>query len=185
MDLTAASLYQAQIARGIADALSIPLILVHVIEPLEGPLTTRPHVASIETNRRAAAEEGLDELLATIPRRLHPEALVVYGDPAEEVAKVTRDRQAGLVVMGLHGSPILGPRMVCGDVPAALRVADSGSRASTEARRTIHGVTSTSRRVDLGSVDESGMMLTIKAALKGVRMIPRLERSGWCLRGAS
>ena len=111
VDLTAASIYQTQVARGIADALSIPLILVHVIEPLKGPLTTRPHLASIETNRRAAAEEGLDELLATIPRRLHPEALVVYGDPAEEVVKVTRDRQAGLVVMGLHGSPLLGPRM--------------------------------------------------------------------------
>jgi len=111
VDVTSASLHQTQIARGIADALSIPLILVHVIEPLRGPLTTRPHVASIETNRRATAEEGLDELLATIPRRLHPEALVVYGDPAEEVAKVTRDRQAGLVVMGLHGSPLLGPRM--------------------------------------------------------------------------
>jgi Universal stress protein family len=35
----------------------------------------------------------------------------VYGDPAEELAKVARDRQAGLVVMGLHGSPLLGPRM--------------------------------------------------------------------------
>ena len=32
-------------------------------------------------------------------------------DPAEELAKVARDRQAGLVVMGLHGSPLLGPRM--------------------------------------------------------------------------
>ena len=39
------------------------------------------------------------------------ESLVVFGDPAEEAAKVVRDRQAGLVVMGLHGSPLLGPRM--------------------------------------------------------------------------
>ena len=31
--------------------------------------------------------------------------------PAEEIAKVVRNRQAGLVVMGLHGTPPLGPRM--------------------------------------------------------------------------
>ena len=46
-----------------------------------------------------------------IARRLQPEALVAYGDPAEELAKVAHDRQAGLVVMGVHGSPLLGPRM--------------------------------------------------------------------------
>ena len=49
--------------------------------------------------------------MATVPRHLHAEALVAYGDPAEEIAKVTRDRQAGLIVIGLHGSPMLGPRM--------------------------------------------------------------------------
>jgi nucleotide-binding universal stress UspA family protein len=111
VDLSNASLHQAQIARGIAEALGVPLILVHVIEPLRSRLTNRPQVASIEANRRAEAEDGLDELLTTIPRRLHPEALVAYGDPAEELAKVARDRQAGLIVMGLHGSPLLGPRM--------------------------------------------------------------------------
>ena len=47
--------------------LPMPMILVHVIEPLKSRLTTRPHVASIEADRRAAAEDGLSELLATIP----------------------------------------------------------------------------------------------------------------------
>jgi nucleotide-binding universal stress UspA family protein len=37
--------------------------------------------------------------------------LVVYGEPAEEIAKVASDRDAGLIVMGLHSSPVLGPRM--------------------------------------------------------------------------
>ncbi len=35
----------------------------------------------------------------------------MHGDPAEEIAKLARDRHAGLIVMGLHGSPLLGPRM--------------------------------------------------------------------------
>ena len=39
------------------------------------------------------------------------ESLVAFGDPAEEIAKLARERQAGLIVIGLHGSPMLGPRM--------------------------------------------------------------------------
>jgi nucleotide-binding universal stress UspA family protein len=111
VDLSTASLHQTQVARELAEALSLPLILVHVIEPLKSRLAARLHVAGIEADRRAVAEEGLGELLATLPLRLHTEGLVVYGDPAEELAKVARDRQAGLMVMGLHGSPLTGPRM--------------------------------------------------------------------------
>lgn len=111
VDLTAASLPQVQAARSLAEALTLPLILVNVVEPLKTRLAARLNLAGVEADRRAVAEDGLNELLSTLPRRLHPEALVVYGDPAEELAKVARDRQAGLIVMGLHGSPLLGPRM--------------------------------------------------------------------------
>jgi nucleotide-binding universal stress UspA family protein len=111
VDLSAASMHQTQVARGIAEALSVPLIMVHVVEPLKSRLAARLHGSSVESNRRSLAEDRLNELLATVPRRLHTEALVAYGDPAEEVAKVAHDRQANLIVMGLHGSPLLGPRM--------------------------------------------------------------------------
>jgi nucleotide-binding universal stress UspA family protein len=111
VDLSAASQRQTQIARQLAEALGVPMILVHVIEPLKSPLAARLHLAGLEADRRAQAEDGLAELIATLPPQLHPEALVAYGDPAEELAKVARDRHAGLVVMGLHGSPLLGPRM--------------------------------------------------------------------------
>jgi universal stress protein A len=77
----------------------------------EGPLAQKLHLSGIELERKTRAEDALAELLATVPRQLHPEALVAYGDPAEEIAKIARDRRAGLVVIGLHGSPMLGPRM--------------------------------------------------------------------------
>lgn len=109
VDLSPASFYQIQVARGLAEAVGLSLILVHVIEPLKARLAAQ--LASIESNRRADAEDGLGALIATIPLRFNPEALVAYGDPAEELAKIARDRQAGLIVMGLHGSPLLGPRM--------------------------------------------------------------------------
>jgi nucleotide-binding universal stress UspA family protein len=111
VDLSPASWHQTQVARGLAEALGLPIVLVHVIEPVRSRLAARLNVAGLDSDRRSVAEDGLSELLATIPRRLKPEALVVHGDPAEEAAKVVRDRHAGLVVIGLHGSPLLGPRM--------------------------------------------------------------------------
>ena len=111
VDLSAASAHQIEVARGIASALAVPLILVHVVEPLRSRFAARLHLAGIDGDRRAEAEDALQELLARASYPGHAEALVAYGDPAEEIAKVARDRQAGLIVMGLHGSPLLGPRM--------------------------------------------------------------------------
>jgi universal stress protein A len=113
VDLSPASAHQTRVAGGLAEALSLPLILLHVIEPVRSRLAARLNLTGVEANRRAAAEESLDGLLAIIPPSVRPktEALIVSGDPAEEAAKVVHDRQAGLVVMGLHGSPLIGPRM--------------------------------------------------------------------------
>jgi nucleotide-binding universal stress UspA family protein len=111
VDLSAASSAQTKIAATIADALDLPAILAYVIEPIRTPLTARLHVAGIQGNRRAVADDRLRELLAAFPERLHSEALLAYGDPAEELAKVAGDRDVGLIVVGLHGSPLFGPRM--------------------------------------------------------------------------
>ena len=111
IDLSVASGHQTDVARGLAEALGLPLLFVHVIEPVRSWVASRLRIAGIEADRRAMADEGLSDLLASSPPRLHEEALVVYGDPAEELAKVAHDRQVGLVVMGLHGSDLLGPRM--------------------------------------------------------------------------
>jgi nucleotide-binding universal stress UspA family protein len=112
VDLSPASRHQAAIAAGLSDAVGgVPLILVHVIEPVKTRLAARLHLPGIEADRRAVAEDALQEITASLPPRVHSEALVAYGDPAEELAKVAHDRGAGLVVMGLHGSPLMGPRM--------------------------------------------------------------------------
>ena len=111
VDLSPASKHQAVVAAGLAGAVGVPLILVHVIEPVKSRLAARVQLAGLDSDRRAVAEEGLQQIVAALPASLRPEPLVVYGDPAEELAKVAHDRQAGLVVMGLHGSPLLGPRM--------------------------------------------------------------------------
>jgi nucleotide-binding universal stress UspA family protein len=111
VDLSEASRDQTEIARRLCEALGVPLLVAHVIEPVKSRLATRLHVSGIEANRRSVAEERLNELLAAVPPSVHPEALLAYGDPAEELVKLARDRDAGLIVVGLHGSPLLGPRM--------------------------------------------------------------------------
>jgi nucleotide-binding universal stress UspA family protein len=111
VDLSSASPHQIRVACGLADAVNLPIVIVHVIEPVRSRVLAPLNLTGLDSNRRAAAEEGLEKLVATIPPRLRPEALIVFGDPAEEAAKVVRDRHAGIVVMGLHGSPLLGPRM--------------------------------------------------------------------------
>ena len=116
VDLSPASRHQTQVAQGLAEALGVPLILVHVIEPLKSRLAARLHVAGIEADRRAVAEDGLSELVATVPPRVHREALVAYGDPAEELAKVARDRHAGLVRDGSARFATAGSAHGLGDV---------------------------------------------------------------------
>jgi nucleotide-binding universal stress UspA family protein len=111
VDLSPASRHQAAVAAGLAEAAGVPLILVHVIEPVKTRLAARLHLAGIEAERRAVAEDALLAILTSFRPEVHAEALVAYGDPAEELAKVAQDRRAGLVIMGLHGSPVTGPRM--------------------------------------------------------------------------
>lgn len=111
VDLSPASGYQLKVAEGLATALGVPIILTHVVEPLRSRFASRIHLHGLEADRRAQAEDALSELAGKISSKLSVEALVPYGDPAEEIANVARDRQVGIVLMGLHGSPLLGPRM--------------------------------------------------------------------------
>lgn len=113
VDLTPASVHQIRVAGGLAEAFNLPLVLLHVVEPLGSRLFNHVKPRDFESNRKAAAEERLEVLRAINPAHVRDktEVVIVYGNPAEEAAKVIRDRHAGLVVMGLHSSPLLGPRM--------------------------------------------------------------------------
>jgi nucleotide-binding universal stress UspA family protein len=74
-------------------------------------LTAHAALSPIEAEQRHRVEVELEGASRSIASAMKPEALVAYGEPAEEIAKVANDRDAGLIVMGLHSSPVLGPRM--------------------------------------------------------------------------
>ena len=111
VDLTAATPQQLAIAGSIAAAWSLPVLVLHVVEPVRAMAAAQSRLPKIDAERRHRAERELEAAISAMPATLHAETLVAYGEPAEEIAKVAADRGAGLIVLGLHSSPITGPRM--------------------------------------------------------------------------
>jgi nucleotide-binding universal stress UspA family protein len=111
VDLTQASAHQLSVARGIAMAISARLLAVHVLEPLFVPHLLRVALPGAEHMRRSQAEEKLAGFVASIDGAHAPESMVLLGEPSEEIVKLADARGAGLIVMGLHSSGLLGPRM--------------------------------------------------------------------------
>ena len=100
---------QLTTVRAIASALGVPAILLHVVEPVRAVLPKGDYyLPSIERERRARAEA---ELAAIAAGAAGVEPLIAYGEAAEEIVKVARDRGVGLIVMHLQGSKLPGARI--------------------------------------------------------------------------
>ena len=111
VDLVTPPTRQVRVASSIAAALGTPLLLLHVLEPLRTPVPVQMPLPNVDVERRAQADHTLGEVAATIGSGVKVEALTAFGDSAEEIAKIASDRQVGLLVMGLHASPLTGARM--------------------------------------------------------------------------
>ena len=111
VDLTAASENQVQIAGALASAVDVPLLLAHVVEPVRLPGLPTLGRLPVDGERRARSEQALQELTAAVHQGVRSEALTAFGDPAEEIAKIAKERHVGLIVIGLHASALAGPRM--------------------------------------------------------------------------
>lgn len=111
LDLSDASAHQAQVAGRIAGMLSIPLVLAHVLEPIFVPYNIRVAISGVDAARREQAEERMSAIASGLPADVKRETLILVGDPSEEITKLADARHASLIVMGLHSSGMLGPRM--------------------------------------------------------------------------
>ncbi len=111
VDFTNASPHQIRIAAGVANALSTPLVLVHVLEPLWIYRGLEAVSKDLHDKRRSRATDALAALLPSDLSPHPPEAVLLEGDPASEIARLARDRNIGAIVMGLHSTSVLGPRM--------------------------------------------------------------------------
>jgi nucleotide-binding universal stress UspA family protein len=111
VDLSPASQRQVAVAAQIATSLSAPVVVPYVIEPVFVPPSVLWAVSGLESDRRAEAEASLRDLVRAAASERSVETLVLTGDASEEIAKLAAARNAGLIVMGLHSSALLGPRM--------------------------------------------------------------------------
>ena len=111
VDLSDAMNQSIQIARGLGEILGAQLLVAHVIEPVRTMVPGHAYAASVDSERRDRAEQRIQQFVDTLPASPRIECLVAFGDPAEEIAKIAGDRQAALIVMGLHASAATGVRM--------------------------------------------------------------------------
>jgi nucleotide-binding universal stress UspA family protein len=111
VDLTTASTRQVTVAAAIASALSVPLMLTHVLAPVGAAVGSRWVAPDLDSVRIKSTQEQLAEIQSSIASTVRTESLVVSGEPSEEIIKVADSRGAKLIVMGLHSSGVLGPRM--------------------------------------------------------------------------
>lgn len=111
VDFTSASFHQLSIANSLAIGLSARLIAVHVLEPLFVPQRVRLALSGAEHARRSQAEDKLAAVVAAVGARQRSESMVLVGEPSEEIVKLAKARNIGLIVMGLHSSGAFGPRM--------------------------------------------------------------------------
>ena len=109
IDLAGAPAHQVKIAMAVADRLASALLVTHVVEPTRLPFRRRADGPKLDAERRAQAQETLDSLVANHAPGDRVETLVAYGDPAEEIVRIAKDRHAGLIVMPLSIDRAKGP----------------------------------------------------------------------------
>ena len=89
--------------------LKLPLLFAHVVEPLDPPAEL--DLPELTAEQLIRARIAIATMTKAIPASTMRDAVVEVGDAAGAIARLARDRHAGLMVLGLHGSPSHGPRM--------------------------------------------------------------------------
>jgi nucleotide-binding universal stress UspA family protein len=111
VDLSSATATQVRIATGLAEAFDSKILLAHVLEPIDERAGHDTLVAQVDKLRRQARQETLAQLKAKVPTRLKPEVIFAYGNSFHEIAVIAQQRQADVIVMGMHAPAGLGPRI--------------------------------------------------------------------------
>jgi universal stress protein A len=88
----------------LAADVGVPLILAHVVEPIEVPLRWQAFATEFEGDRVESAQRMLASLSGNLRDDSGIECVVAVGRPAETIASIAVEHGAGLVVMGLSNA---------------------------------------------------------------------------------
>ena len=99
-DFRESAMAATQWAGDLAADISVPLVLAHVVEPVFAPPQWQSLVVDFEGDRVASGQRLLAQLSASL-RDTHNDCVVSVGRPAETIASLAVEHEAGLVVMGL------------------------------------------------------------------------------------
>jgi nucleotide-binding universal stress UspA family protein len=95
----------------LASDLGVPLVFAHVVEPVIVPAWWQGLATDLEGERVASGQQMLASLAGSF-RHTHNACVVSIGRPAETIAALAVEHEAGLVVMGLANaddSALRGP----------------------------------------------------------------------------
>ena len=108
-DFRESAMAAMQWAGDLASDMGVPLVLVHVVEPVVVSPRWQALVADFESDRVASGQRMLAKLAASF-RDTHSDCVVSVGRPADTIASLAVEHGAGLVVMGLANSEDSEPR---------------------------------------------------------------------------
>jgi len=177
IDLTGEWQSDAVRASTIARQLDANLTLVHVLAPVQSPPWLGSVSRSNERRRVNKAKAALDRARTKLLSDLESvSALVLVGNPAHEVARLTKSAGGALVVMSLRGTAgVWGLRrgaiayhlLTHAKVPVlALPRRRLGGRFPTGARKAVGAMLSARDRAEMAGIDA---LLSIASRRKRVR----------------
>jgi nucleotide-binding universal stress UspA family protein len=108
-DFSAGSEAALRQATDFAQHFGVPLVLAHVVTAVVVPIEWQPYVAEADAERSRQARERLEELVRTLPRNVECEVVVAVGRPADMIASIAEEREAGLIVVGQQGARATRP----------------------------------------------------------------------------
>jgi nucleotide-binding universal stress UspA family protein len=102
---------EVRAAASLAGRFGVPLLLVHVVAPLNGIERLRPQFERHNRIQIERADQQIQRLASEVDTPVSIETAVTVGSPAEEIAQMAVERGAGLIVMGLRRQEhMFGPR---------------------------------------------------------------------------
>lgn len=102
-DFSETSARAVQWAADLAQEVSSPLLLLHVVEPIPVGPEWQVYLAEAEAHREATARDQLHALAQRFSAPVAIEVVVARGRPADVLAAIAEERRASVIAMGLHG----------------------------------------------------------------------------------